>query len=380
MTDDNAWLADYIEQGAKGLLAAPPFASWIVTRACNLTCYYCFADARKRDPDELTTDEAKAVLEDLAGNGVFLVNFLGGEPLMRRDIFELIDHASDLGVYATILTNGTLVKKDTVSRLKDVGCQMIGVSVDSYDPEVHDSVRGKKGSLAAAMRTVRDTVAADIRCSVRLVVTESSLPAIPELFRWALDEGVEELIVIPIFMVGRAAGSPDDRRADILGKQYFAEALETLRGLAEPLGLSVPREDMACTIGIELNPPDGDHHHAGHAIGFDGTTGCKVGRFAVNIQPNGDVHSCPFVHYNIGNLRKQSIAEIWQHPLLNKSRTEDLGCLARSIIHLGRPDVPDPTYGRTTEELLAALPAGGAGQPDRSGVTFVSLDQIITPT
>jgi len=378
MTNDNAWLADYIDQGSRGQLEAPPFASWIVTRACNLTCYYCFADARKRDPDELSTAEAKTVLEDLAAHGVFLVNFLGGEPLMRRDIYELIDHASDLGVYATILTNGTLVRNDTVSRLKDVGCQMIGVSVDSHDPEVHDSVRGKKGSLAAAMRTVRETVAAGIRCSVRLVVTEASLPAIPELFRWALDEGVEELIVIPIFMVGRAAGSADDRRADIMGKQYFAQALETLRELADPLGLSVPREDLACTIGIELNPPQGEHHHAGHAIGFERTTGCKVGRFAVNIQPNGDVHSCPFVHYNIGNLRRQSIAEIWQHPLLNKSRNEDLGCLARSIIHLGRPDVPDPTYGRSTEELLAALPAGAPAE--RPGLTFVSLDQVITPS
>jgi MoaA/NifB/PqqE/SkfB family radical SAM enzyme len=374
---DNTWLSDYIDQGKAGQLVAPPFASWIVTRACNLSCYYCFADARKRDPDELTTAEAKAVIDDLAGNGVFCITYMGGEPLMRKDIFDLIDYSTDLGIYAAILTNGLLVKADTVPRLAAAGCQLLGVSVDSNDPLIHDRVRGATGSLVGAKRAVRAAVRADMRCSVRIVVTEDSLPALGGLFSWAVDEGVEELIIIPIFMVGRAAGTPDDRRADIRGKQLFFDGLARLRELAEPLGLSVPHEDLACCVGIELSPPDAEHHHVGHAVGFEKTVGCKVGRFVVNIQPNGDVYSCPFVHYPIGSLRTQSITEVWQHPLLRQSLTEDLGCHARSIIHTGRPDVADPTYGRSTGQLLAEL--GDEPPAARPGRTFVSLEQLTTP-
>ncbi len=379
MTDDNAWLADYLEQGRQGLLAAPPSAFWIVTRACNLKCHYCFADARKRDPDELTTVQAFAVLDDLAEHGVAFVTYLGGEPLMRRDLFDLVDYSTDLGIYTAVLSNGLLVKRGAVQRLKDAGCQMLGISIDSNDPLVHDAIRGVRGSLIGAKRAVREAVASDMRCSVRLVITEKSIAAVPDLFRWALDEGVEELIVIPIFMVGRAAGTANDRRADILGKQLFFEALRELRKLTGPLGLTVPHEDLACAVGIELSPPQAAHRHAGHAVGFEKTVGCKVGRFFTSIQPNGEVYLCPFVHHPIGSLRTQSIAEIWQHPLLRKAREHDLGCLARSVIHQGRLDVPDPTYRRTTEELLEAL-AGAAApdQPKQAHGVFVPFERSTT--
>lgn len=344
MTSSISWLENYMQQAQAGQLAAPPSAWWIVTRACNLKCYYCFADARRRDPDELTTMEAKRVLDDFAENGVSFVTFLGGEPLSRRDIYDLIDYSTDLGIYTALLTNGLLVKEQTVRRLHDVGCEMIGVSIDSHDPAIHDAVRGVKGSLAGAKGTIRLALKLGMRCSVRIVVTEQSYPALPGLFQWALEEGVEELILLPIFMVGRAAGSANDRRADLAGKQLFLRALEDLRELGAPLGITVPHQTIGCPQGIELNAPGARHHHAGHAVGFEKSTGCKVGKFMVSVQPNGDIHSCPFVHTRVGNLRDQSIREIWQAPLLQRARAEDLGCLARSMIHLGRSDIKDPTY------------------------------------
>lgn len=379
-TPDNAWLVDYIEQGKAGQLAAPAFVTWIVTRACNLKCFYCFANADKRDPDELSTDEALRVIDDLTDSGVFYISFIGGEPLMRKDIFTLIDHATDQGAYAGILTNGMLVRNDTVARLRDAGCQILGVSIDSHDPLVHDAVRGRTGSLLGAKRAVEDAIRADLRCSIRVVITEQSLRALPDLFHWARDVGVEELIILPIFMVGRAAGSPDDRRADVLAKQNFFDALATLRELGAPHGISVPHETLGCVVGIELNAPDASHHHMGHAVGFEKTIGCKVGRFIVAIQPNGEIHSCPFVHSTIGSLRTQSIREIWQHPLLIQNRAADLGCIARSMIHTGRPDVADPTYGRSTEELIAALDAEGIPVSASPGPRrAISIEAVTTP-
>ncbi|MFC6084034.1 radical SAM/SPASM domain-containing protein [Sphaerisporangium aureirubrum] len=362
-----SWLKDYMQTAKSGELTAPPSAWWIVTRACNLKCYYCFADARKRDPDELDTNQAKAVLDDFADSGVMFVTFLGGEPLTRKDIYQLVDYSTDLGIYTALLTNGLNVRPEKVDRLVDGGLEMIGVSIDSKDEAVHDAVRGVKGSLAGARGTIRHAIKRGLRTSIRIVVSEDSYPAIPDLFRWAIDEGVEELILLPIFMVGRAAGGAEDRRADLIGKQLFMSTLERLRDIGAPLGISVPTQTrLACPQGIELRAPDDDLHHAGHAVGFEQSAGCKVGRFMVSVQPNGDVFSCPFVHAKIGSLREQSITDIWQAPLLRKARGEDMGCLARSIIHTGQVDVPDPTYVRPAAEMLAELPdlpAAAAAKP-----------------
>jgi MoaA/NifB/PqqE/SkfB family radical SAM enzyme len=361
---NNSWMVDLIDQAAAGKAHAPTFASWLITRACQLKCYYCFADARKKDPDELGTGEAMDVIEKLADAGVFYLSYIGGEPLMRKDIYKLIDYSTDLGIYTGIHTNGMLVKEGVVPRLRDVGCQILGVSIDSHDPIIHDRVRGVNGSLVGAKRAVIESVKAGMRCSIRIVVTPDSLPALPSLFHWAREVGVDELIIIPIFMVGRAAGSPDDKRMDVEGKELFWRGLDTLREIGAPMGISVPEEKVACCVGIELNPK-GETFHAGHAIGFERSTGCRVGKFIINIHPNGDVHSCPFVHSKIGSLKEQSVEEIWGHPLLEQARNEDMGCLARSIIHKGRPDVADPTYLRSTEELLAQLgPAQPAPKPE----------------
>lgn len=379
-----AWLTDYLRNASEGNLHAPPSAWWIVTRACNLNCYYCFADARKRDPDELTTDEAKGVLDDFAANGVMFTTFLGGEPLARKDIFELVDHSSNLGIYTALLTNGLNVRENKLDRLVDGGLEMIGVSVDSQDEAVHDAVRGVPGSLAGARGVIRSAVRRGLRTSVRIVVTEDSYPAIPDLFRWAIDEGVEELILLPIFMVGRAAGGVEDRRADIVGKELFLDTLRRLHAIGEPLGITVPvQESLACPQGIELNPPGAELHHAGHAVGFEQSRGCKVGRFMISVQPNGEVHPCPFVHTSIGSLRNQSVSEIWQHPLLTHARGQDLGCLARSMIHTGQADMSDPTYHHDRDELLADLPDPPEGQappPANGDLPFFSVDGLSLAT
>lgn len=375
------WLSTYMADARSGRLDAPPSAWWIVTRACNLKCYYCFADARKKDPDELSSAEARAVLDDFAANGVMFVTFLGGEPLARKDIYELVDYSSSLGIYTALLTNGLNVRGEKLDRLVDAGLEMIGVSIDSRDEAVHDAVRGVAGSLAGARGVIRGAVQRGLRTSVRIVVTEDSHPAIPDLFRWAIEEGVEELILLPIFMVGRAAGGVEDQRADIVGKELFLDTLRRLREIGEPIGISVPiQESLACPQGIELNPPSAKHHHAAHAAGFEQSQGCKVGRFMISVQPNGDVHPCPFVHTSIGNLRTTSVADIWQAPLLERARGEDLGCLARSMIHLGDPTAMDPTYLRSRDDLLAGLPEQSTLVTPGPDLPFFSVDGLSLAT
>jgi MoaA/NifB/PqqE/SkfB family radical SAM enzyme len=337
------WLTEYGTKASAGNILAPPSAWWIVTRACNLACPYCFPNARKRDPDELTTEEAMAVLDDFAESGVFFVTFLGGEPLCRRDIFDLMDYATDLGIYTAILTNGTLVTEETIPRLQEVGCEMMGVSIDHDDPAIHDAIRGRPGSLLAAQQTLRAAVRAGVRASMRVVVTKDSYEAVPRLFRWALAEGIEELILLPELMVGRAKKGTDDPQRDRAARALFVHALDEIREMAASTGIHVPDDPNACPQTIELNPVGAEHYHAMHGEGIDWSTGCKVGKFEVSVQPNGDIHPCPYVPIPIGNLRQQKICEIWQSPLLNRARVGRVGCMSRALTHTGSPDLPDPT-------------------------------------
>ena len=332
---------------ARGELAAPPSAWWIVTRQCNLKCPYCFAEAGEKDPDELTTDEAIRVLDDLADSGVLFVTFLGGEPLMRKDIYQLLEHASSLGMYTALLTNGLNVTEKTVARIKAAGVEMFGVSIDHDDPALHDAVRGVKGSQQRALAALQMARDAGMRTSMRVVVNEGSEEAVPRLYEWAKQNGLSELILLPEFMVGRAASAESVER-DLQIKARFQRVENRLRELGAPL----PENKVVCAQGIELTTlDDRDVRAREHDTGFQQARGCKVGKYMISIQPNGDVFSCPFVPYKIGSLRHQPVQEIWQHPLLQEARRKDKGCLTRSLVHAGSVYADDPTYVQGADQL-----------------------------
>jgi sulfatase maturation enzyme AslB (radical SAM superfamily) len=101
-------------------LSAPLFAIWEITKKCNLRCKHCLSDSGQRCPDELTTREAKKVIDALEANKVFNVSLSGGEPLIRPDIFELLEYSSEKKIGVELLTNGTLITKETVDRLKNI--------------------------------------------------------------------------------------------------------------------------------------------------------------------------------------------------------------------------------------------------------------------
>lgn len=351
------WHDQFLASARRGEVAAPPSAWWIVTRQCNLKCPYCFAEAGEKDPDELSTEEALRIITDLADAGVLFITFLGGEPLMRRDIFELLQHAYDLGIYTALLTNGLTVTEKTIERLKQVGVEMFGVSIDHDDPELHDLVRGVKGSQARALRAIQMARDAGMRTSIRVVINDKSEEAVPRLYRWAQEERISELILLPEFGVGRAA-SREAAERDLTVKAIYARVEQQLREMGAPL----PPNAVVCAQGIELTDLDQRNVRAhNHHDGFQVATGCKVGKFMVSIQPNGDVFSCPFVPYKIGSLREQSITEIWQHPLLSANRQRDKGCLTRALIHAGSVYADDPTYVEGAGSVQF-LPMAGAGK------------------
>ena len=136
-----------------------PIVVWNLTRTCNLKCQHCYTDsANQKYSGELTTEECKTVLDDLAAFKVPAVLFSGGEPLVRKDVFELAAYARSLGLHVVLSTNGTLITPEIAQRLKDLKFAYVGISLDSAFPEVHDRFRGMEGAFAKTMQGFRNCV------------------------------------------------------------------------------------------------------------------------------------------------------------------------------------------------------------------------------
>ena len=139
--------ATLVEQLKRGL-DAPICLTWELTYACNLQCVHCLSSSGRRDPRELTTAEAKRVLDELRDLQVFYINIGGGEPMVRRDFFELVDYAIGNGIGVKFSTNGTFIDADKARRLAAMDYLDIQISLDGIDAATNDAVRGA-GSYAS---------------------------------------------------------------------------------------------------------------------------------------------------------------------------------------------------------------------------------------
>ena len=159
-----------------------PVVVFNVTRQCNLKCLHCYAQATAgAAPDELSTAEARALLQDLKDFWVPVVLFSGGEPLMRPDLFDLVKSTVAAGMRAVLSTNGTLITRQMARRLKDLGLSYVGISLDGTEA-THDRFRGQPGSFAAAMTGVRHCQELGLKVGLRFTVSRLNYQEVPAIF------------------------------------------------------------------------------------------------------------------------------------------------------------------------------------------------------
>ena len=182
-----------------------PVVVWNMTRRCNLKCIHCYSNSADIDyPDELTTDEGKKLIDDLAAFGSPVILFSGGEPLLRRDLLELAQYARDKGMRAVISTNGTLITKDIAAKLQKVGLSYVGVSLDGIE-KTHDRFRGKKGAFAAAIEGIRNCREAGIKVGIRFTVNKHNLADVKDMFDLLRKEKIERLCFYHLVYTGRGS-------------------------------------------------------------------------------------------------------------------------------------------------------------------------------
>ncbi|MFQ6089584.1 MAG: radical SAM protein, partial [Candidatus Methanofastidiosia archaeon] len=180
-----------------------PLVVFNVTKKCNLKCKHCYIEARNKDfSGELTTEEAKTFIDDLASIKTPVLLFSGGEHLIRGDIYEIAEHAFKKGIMAILSTNGTLITKRIAQRIKDANFKYVGVSLDGLE-EIHDKFRGVRGAFNLSLKGIKNSIDAGLKTGVRFTVTRENFRDLPKLVDLIVENDVLRFCMYHLVYSGR---------------------------------------------------------------------------------------------------------------------------------------------------------------------------------
>ncbi|PVX24567.1 MAG: radical SAM/SPASM domain-containing protein [Candidatus Bathyarchaeum sp.] len=299
---------------------APFLVVWNFTYKCNLACKHCYSNSGKSETKELSTEEAKKVVKQIADFGVTSLAFSGGEPLMRKDFFEVAKYAVDLGLYVSLATNGTLLNKEVVKKLKETGVHYVEVSLDGVEAKTHDYFRGKEGAFEQTLTGLKNCIDKEICTCIAVTATKNNLKQIPAVLDLSEKMGIDRFTLFNFIPTGRGKDiiaedpSPEEREQILsyLNKQLSEDRkiaiLSTTPQLARvALQCSTTQEDLMMPLAhMEAAKVSKRARALADFIG-----GCGAARFYCAISPEGDVQPCVFMPLVVGNLTKEKIGDIW---------------------------------------------------------------------
>jgi len=340
-----------ISAGAIGIgcFGYPIHPVFEVTSNCNLRCLHCHARGGEFRLDELSTRDAKEIIENLADVREFrTLVFTGGEPLVRRDIFELMKYASDIGFYTVLATNATLITREVARKLKEVKIGGIAASIDFVDPVMHDEYRGASGTFENTLKGISNALREGLYIQVNITISKRNFKQLRELTILADKIGAHVILLYQLIPSGRG----ENLLSETLNSEQFKilmEELHNIQSMINPVTIPVglPEYFAYLTKSMDLNPKIASHVFKG----------CIAGRGMYYIKPNGDVWPCPFLPISAGNLKEKSAKEIWRSPVFNMFRDRSRlkghcsrciyrdvcgGCRARAYAYTNDPLQSDP--------------------------------------
>lgn len=276
---------------------------WETTAGCNLRCIHCRRTdvLAKGAPDELTTAEGLGLIDDLAALGKPVLIFSGGEPLFRRDLFELMAHARAKGLPLALATNGTLVSERIAGRLREAGVYYASISLDGATPQVHDAFRGP-GNFQRALDGMRRMQEAGIKVQVNFTVTRLNVHEVEAMYRLAGEAGAAALYLFLLVPVGCGVEIADSQMlspGEV--EDWLGWVDEKERGGGLPVkAICAPH---FFRIQYERNPsvdsPDQDRK------------GCLAGIHMCFVSHKGEVFPCGYLPVSAGSVRTTPFARIW---------------------------------------------------------------------
>ncbi len=304
-----------------------PVVVWNMTRRCNLRCAHCYASARAQAaPGELTTDEAKAFIDDLAAFGCPVLLFSGGEPTARPDLIELGAYAVQAGLRAVISTNGTLITPELAAEIKRAGFSYVGVSLDGLR-ETNDRFRGVEGAFDQALRGIRACLEAGVKAGLRFTISRRNQQDLPAMFDLIEAEEIPRCCIYHLVYAGRGDQLMNEDQSHAEARASMDLVIDRTRRLFD-----AGRQKEILTVD---NHADGPYlylrllreeparaEEVYELLRWNGGNSSGSGIACVDDQ--GDAHPDQFWrHYTIGNVRERPFSELWSDgfdPLLDALR------------------------------------------------------------
>ena len=303
--------------------------SWNLTQRCNLFCAHCYisASADAHSSEELTTAECYRVMDDIArvNPNIFLI-LTGGEPLLRKDIFDLAAYGAERDFTVVLGTNGVLLREKQAKLMRQSGVLGASISLDSTESDKHDAFRHQAGSWKGAVRATRVLKDEGLDFSLHMSVTDWNMAEIPAMVDLANELGANVLNFFFLVRTGRG-----ENLTDIDAEQY--EGILTSLARAQGVGehgdeetasvFSKQEDPWSMPVGAagkllirakcaphfrrvvwELDPNSPLLRNYAHGS-------CPAGKYYCRITPTGDVTPCPYMPVVAGNLRRTSFADLW---------------------------------------------------------------------
>jgi AdoMet-dependent heme synthase len=280
-------LMDIMNQRAMEL-GVPLAVHFDITYRCNERCIHCYLD--HDDHGEMTTSEIKDVLDQVAEAGAFLLTFSGGEIFMRRDLFELLEHARSLLFSVQLKTNGVMIRQSEAQRLLRLGVAQIQISVYSHRPQVHDFITKLPGSLKRSVEAIRFLKSQGLNVVIANVLMKSNT---------ADRAGVQAL--------ARELGVTYTLDPTITPKMDGDTSILNLRVPSAEINAVFHDEDLVGNVEEQCAPP-----LPPDANDMDGYS-CSAGHTLAYISPYGDVFPCVQFPLPSGNVRRQKFIDIWRN-------------------------------------------------------------------
>jgi len=297
------------------LAPIPAIVSFGITKECDLKCLHCYSDSGVKDQNELTTDEAKQVIDDVAAMQTKLIVLDGGEPTLRKDLFELIAYCRKKKLKTVIGSNGSNLTKDFIKKLKNSGCQGIALSLDGAKPTTHDEWRGVEGSWEKVIESANNCRKLGLQFQIAPLITNKNFNEFTDISNIAKDLGANALEIFDFVPSGRGRNNAQYELTTNARKELVDKIISLQKNndmIFRVIGLPQYWVMVEKTVPLD-------------EILFKFVRSCcAAGTRYITILPNGDVIPCMLLQIKLGNVREQRLIDIWQNsPILKKLRNRE---------------------------------------------------------
>jgi radical SAM protein with 4Fe4S-binding SPASM domain len=306
-----------------------PVVVWNVNEYCNMSCPHCYASAKviKKNAQELHTEQAETILKQLYQYGIKVLIFSGGEPFLRKDLFHLIELASNLGFQCHLSTNGVLINEEIAQKLKQLGVFYVGISVDGLK-EFNDSYRGLKRAFEKAFLAFYYLKQNQLMTGLRITLSKANKDQLFPLIDYAIQHKIDRFYVSHLLYSGRGKEIQKEDLSPEESKQFMWEIFELADQFIQQNQnirfVSGGNDVDGALLYLYVKEKYGESRADEIRLLLEKRKGNSAGEKIINIDHLGNVHPDQFWrNYTAGNLLSHSLEEIMNDPLFLKLKERE---------------------------------------------------------